>query len=201
MVDYKFYRFVYRIAAPVICFFRPVNVIGRENMIKGAAMVCSNHSALIDPFLVAIPFGYNDPVHVIAKIELYKNPIVSWFLKKMGMISVDRSINDIGSIKASLDYLKKGEKVIIFPEGTRSSEYDMHAAKSGAVKLAERAGVPIIPVFVPRIKPFFKKSNIIYGEPYCIEKQKEKRHADDYAKLSEELMVKIQDLDPEGKPT
>jgi 1-acyl-sn-glycerol-3-phosphate acyltransferase len=189
---------MFRLAAPVICFFRPFEVIGKENQIAGAAMVCSNHSAMIDPFQIAIAFGIDDNVHVIAKIELFRIPVISTILWKMGMICVDRSINDIDSIKTTLLYLKKGEKVVIFPEGTRLSEFDAHAAKSGAVKLAERAGVPIIPVFVTRKKPFFKKSKVVFGEPYLIEKSEKKRHADDYAKLSEELMEKIQALDTDS---
>jgi len=196
--SYKFYRLIFKIAAPVIRLFRPFKVSGEDNIIKGPALVCSNHSAMIDPFLIAISFGIDDPVHVIAKIEIFKIPVVSAFMWKMGMICVDRSINDIASVKASLGYMKKGEKVVIFPEGTRSSEFDAHAAKSGAIKLAERAGVPVIPVFVPRKKPFFKKSTLVFGEPYFIEKQKEKRTADDYTILAEELMNKIQALDPAG---
>ena len=197
IASYKFYRVAYRFASPVIRFFRPFEVIGIENKIKGAAMVCSNHSAMIDPFQIALAFGIDDNVHVIAKIELFRIPVLSWLLWKLGMICVDRSINDIESIKTSLVYMKKGEKVVIFPEGTRMSEYDAHAAKSGAVKLAERAGVPIIPVFISRKKPFFKKSKVVIGLPYFIEKQEEKRHHDDYIKLSEKLMEKIQDLDPD----
>jgi len=197
IASYKFFRAMFRIASPLIRFFRPFEIVGKENMIAGAAMVCSNHSAMIDPFQIAIAFGIEDNVHVIAKIELFRIPVISTILWKMGMICVDRSTNDIESIKTSLKYLKNGEKVVIFPEGTRLSEFDAHAAKSGAVKLAERAGVPIIPVFVSRKKPFFKRSKVIVGKPYNIEKQSGKRHADDYAKLSEELMENIQALDPE----
>jgi len=195
IASYKFFRAMFRLAAPVIHLFRPFEVVGKENMIAGAAMVCSNHSAMIDPFQIALAFGIDDNVHVIAKIELFRIPVLSTLLWKIGMICVDRSINDIESIKTSLYYLKKGEKVVIFPEGTRLSEFDAHAAKSGAVKLAERAGVPIIPVFVSRKKPFFRKSKVIIGKPYIIDKQKEKRHPDDYSRLSEELMEKIQALD------
>jgi len=195
IASYKFFKAAFRVAAPFICFFRPFKIVGKENMIAGAAMVCSNHSAMIDPFQIAIAFGIDDNVHVIAKIELFRIPVISTLLWKLGMICVDRSINDIESIKSSLNYLKKGEKVVIFPEGTRLSEFDAHAAKSGAVKLAERAGVPIIPVFVTRKKPFFKKSKVVFGEPYFIKKQEGKRHPDEYARLSEELMEKIQALD------
>ena len=195
-MSYKFFRRFFRIAAPVICFFRPFDVVGKENLIKGAAMVCSNHSEMIDPFLIAIAFGIDDNVHVITKIEVFKVPVVSYVLWKIGMIPVDRSINDIASIKMTLGFLKKDEKIVIFPEGTRATEHDASSAKSGAVKLAERAGVPIIPVFLPRKKPFFRKSTLVFGEPYYLEKQTTKRTVDDYAKLSEDLMNKIQALDP-----
>ena len=194
----RFYRWCFKYAGPVIRFFRPYEVIGLENVPKGAAMVCSNHSAMIDPFHIALSLGVEDNIHVIAKIEIFRIPVVEAVLWGLGMICVDRSINDITSVKESLNYLKKGEKVVIFPEGTRMSEFHADAAKSGAVKMAERAGVPIVPVFLTRKKPFFKKSKVIYGEPFYIEKQKVKRTAEDYKKLSEELMSKIQELDPEG---
>jgi len=195
-MSYKFFRVVFRIAAPVICFFRPFDIVGKEYLVKGPAMVCSNHSEMIDPFLIAISYGIDDNVHVIAKIEIFKIPVVSYILWKIGMIPVDRSINDIASIKMILGYLKQDQKVVIFPEGTRATEHDASAAKSGAVKLAEKAGVPIVPVFLPRKKPFFRKSTLVFGEPYYIEKQSTKRTVEDYAKLSEELMNKIQALDP-----
>ena len=194
----KFFRLVFRLAGPVISFFRPFKVIGRENMREGATMVCSNHSAMIDPFLIGIAYGIDSPIHVFAKIELFRIPFVSGFLWKMGMICVDRSINDIASIKTSLNYLKNGEKVVIFPEGTRATEHDAVTAKSGAIKLAERAGAPIQPVFLPRKKPFFRMSKLVFGELYYIEKQDKKRTANDYTKLAEELMQKIQALDPAG---
>jgi len=195
----RFYRWCYIIAGPVIRFFRPFIVIGEENRISGAAMVCSNHSAMIDPFQIALAFGIDTNIHVIAKIEIFKIPVISTILWKLGMICVDRSINDIGSVKASLAYLRRGEKVVIFPEGTRLSEYHSHAAKSGAIKMAERAGVPILPVFVSRKKPILRKSKVIFGKPYYIEKKETKRTSEEYTTLSEELMNKIQALDPEIK--
>jgi len=186
------------VVGPFIRFFRPFEVVGHENMISGPALICSNHSAMIDPFQIAIALGINMQIRVIAKISLFKIPVISTFLWKMGMIPVDRQALDVTSVKSSLSYLKAGDKVVIFPEGTRVSSYDATAAKSGAVKLAERAKVPIMPVFLPRKKPFFKKTKVIFGEPYFIEKPREKRSAEEYAKLSEELMAKIQSLDDGG---
>jgi 1-acyl-sn-glycerol-3-phosphate acyltransferase len=194
-VSFKFYRCCFKVAGPVIRFFRPIEVHGRENFVSGAALICSNHSTLIDPFLIALALGIDMQVRVIAKISLFKIPVISTVLWKLGMIPVDRSITDVTSVKMSLSYLKSGDKVVIFPEGTRVSSFDANIAKKGAVKLAERAKVPIMPVFMPRKKPFFKKTKVIFGQSYYIQKTEEKKTADDYEKLSVELMEKIQSLD------
>lgn len=191
----RFYRGCWLILGPFVRLVRPMKVTGRENIVKGAALICANHSAMIDPIQIALALDSKTQIHVLAKAELFKIPVLSWLLKKLGMISVDRSIADVNSIKTSLTYLKNGEKVVIFPEGTRVSEDDAVAAKSGAVKLAERAGVPIMPVFLPRKKPIFIRHKFVFGEPYLIEKSGEKRKPEDYAKLSEELMDKIKALD------
>jgi 1-acyl-sn-glycerol-3-phosphate acyltransferase len=192
--NYKFYRACYRLANPFVRFFRPFEVLGSENISAGAAMVCANHSAMIDPFMIALALGIGSHVHVMAKIELFKIPVISQILSKLGMIRVNRDVLDGASIKSTLGYLKMGDKVVVFPEGTRASVYDEGAVKSGAVKIAERAGVPIVPVFIPRRKPFFRKSKLIIGEPYYIEKQREKRTAEDYARISKDLMRRIHAL-------
>jgi len=196
--SYKFYRGCFRLANPVIRFFRPFEVIGMENICKGAAVVCANHSAMIDPFLIALVFGIESHMHVLAKIELFKIPVIKQILEKLGMIRVNRGIIDVASIKSSLGYLKKGEKVVIFPEGTRVTEDESVEAKNGAVKLAERAGIPVIPFFIPRKKPFFKKVRLIVGKPYLIEKLRNRRSVEEYVKLSEDLMNRIHSLDSKG---
>lgn len=190
--NYNFYRWCHKFIGPIILLFRPIEVIGKENLTDGAAVICANHSALIDPFLVALSFDVNNPIHVLAKAELYKIPVISFLLRKLGTISVDRSKMDFSSVKSSMSYLKKAGKILIFPEGTRASDYDEGAAKVGAVKLAERSGAPIIPVFIPRKKPFFVRSRLIFGKPYIIDK--EKRSAQDYERLSDELMKTVESL-------
>jgi len=192
--SYKFYRRCYYVFGPVIRFFRPFKVVGTEHLIPGAAVIAANHSAMIDPFLTALSFPPDSPVHVLAKAELFKIPVVAYFLRKMGKISVDRSKTDISSVKTSISYLKKDEKILIFPEGTRSAEDNEVAAKSGVIRIAERTGAPIIPLFIPRKKPFFVRSTLVFGQPYMIEKQATKRTTEEYEQLADELMIKIQEL-------
>jgi len=192
-----YYRRWYRIARFFVGIFYRLDISGRENIPAGAAMVCANHSSRIDPFLAAFAFGLGHHVHFIAKVSLFKVPVLSGILKKLGMISVDRSLTDVSTIKSTLKYLKNGEKVAIFPEGRRAAAEGDVLAKSGAVKLAVRAGVPLVPVFIPRKKPLFHKIPVIIGKPYSIEKRD--GEVLDYALLSEELMTAIESLDPTAR--
>ena len=196
--SYKFYRGCYRLMQAYINVFFRFRVIGRENIPEGAAVVCANHSHNIDPFLVAVAFGIQNHVHVMSKVELFRIPVVSQILQKLGMISVNRGAPDTNSLKSTLGYLKCCEKVVIFPEGTRVRRDDAIEAKAGAVKIADRTETPIVPVFIPRKKPVFRKLTVVIGEPYRFEEQEKKRSADDYVKLSDDLMERIKTLNPES---
>ena len=192
--SYRFYRGVYRLMRAYINVLYRFQVIGQENIPEGAAVVCANHSSNIDPFMVAIAFGIHNHMHIISKIELFRIPVVSQILQKLGMISVNRGVLDVNSVKSTLAYLKSGEKVVIFPEGTRVSEDDAVEAKAGAVKIADRTRAPIVPMFLPRKKLLFRKMSVIIGEPYYIEKQAQKRSTNDYLRLSDDLMERIKSL-------
>jgi len=194
--SYRFYRGGFRVARALFGIFYRFDIKGREKIPQGAAMVCSNHSSVIDPIFVAFAFGADYFLHFIAKIELFRTPVISMFVTKLGAISVDRGMADITTIKNSLSYLKAGEKVAIFPEGARVIGDEAIAAKTGAVKIAERAAVPIIPAYVPRRKRLFSKIHLVIGDPYYIEKAESKRSAEDYMQLSDELMEKIEGLNP-----
>ena len=197
----RFYKVCYYLVRAVFGVFYPMKIIGAENIPHGAAMVCCNHSSMADPFLVALAFGKNGHVHIIAKVEIFKIPIVSQLLRKLRMISVDRGVLDGTTIKSALGYLKNNEKVIIFPEGTRVAQDDSTSAKTGAVKLAERAGVPVLPIYLPRRKPLFRKTLIVIGVPYLIEKQTPRRTPGDYELLSNALMENIKSLGPSRSMT
>ena len=192
--DNGFYKVCYNFARAITAIFYRIKVSGKENIPEGAAMVCANHSSFIDPFLIAFAFGVKYHVHIITKAELFMIPIISSILRKLRMISVNRGVLDVTTIKSTLNYLKYGDKVVIFPEGTRVSKDDTVTAKVGAVKIAERAGVPLVPIFIPRKKPLFGKIQVIIGEPYYLSKQPQKRAPDDYARLSDILMGKIKAL-------
>jgi len=195
--NYKFYRCCYRFARAVFGIFYRIKVTGSENIPAGAAVLCGNHSSMIDPIFIAFGFGIDHFLHFVAKIEIFKVPILSALVKGLGAISVNREISDITTIRNILAYLKAGQKVAIFPEGTRSSTDELKSLKTGAVKIAERAKVPVIPVYLPRKKPLFSKVHIVIGETCFFEKGSGKRSPEDYSKLADELMSKVIALNPD----
>lgn len=188
------YRNLHRYLGPILQFFFPVAIHGKENIPEGAAMVCANHSSLLDPLLVALAFGKQQHLHFMAKKELFGIPVIGKIIANAEAFPVDRSSNDLGAIRTAMRYLKTACKVMLFPEGTRVSEDDAVAAKSGAIRLASRAKVPIVPVYVPRKKRMFRKTPIVIGKPYYIEQA----GRDEFEALSGQLMDKIYELKAES---
>jgi 1-acyl-sn-glycerol-3-phosphate acyltransferase len=126
------------------------SVIHPENLPKtGGALITTNHLSRLDtPLLLAIT-DRTDLVGIIAKSYLEK-PIIKWILQKAGrMVWMDRSTTDFTAIRDALTLLREGAIVGIAPEGTRSHETKgLLQGKAGAVLMADRAGVPLVPVAI-----------------------------------------------------
>ena len=150
---------------------------GDENIPrKGGAILAINHVSYLDFALAgtaALPVKRY--VRFMAKKELFDNKIAGPLLRGMHHINVDRS-NGSASFVAALHALKSGEIIGIFPEGTISTSFEIKGLKSGAVRLAVGAGVPLIPtivwggqrVYTKGVKPNFKRGktpiSVSFGE-------------------------------------
>ncbi len=119
MTEKKWYRFFYAIVWPFVMLFYPMKFIGRENIPEGGALVCANHSAAVDPFFLAFALGRKKRICAMAKESLLNIFFVGKVLKLIGTFGVRRGASDIHAVKYALEELKKGEYVVIFPEGTR----------------------------------------------------------------------------------
>ncbi len=114
----------------------------------GGAILAINHIGYLDFALTgtaALPMKRY--VRFMAKKEIFDNPIAGPLMRGMHHISVDRS-NGSGSFVAALRALRDGEIIGIFPEGTISISFEIKEMKTGAVRLAQGAGVPIIPTVI-----------------------------------------------------
>ncbi|MCX6444328.1 MAG: lysophospholipid acyltransferase family protein [Actinobacteria bacterium] len=122
---------------------------GEENIPrKDGAILSINHIGYLDFALTgtaALPTGRY--VRFMAKKEIFDNKLAGPLMRGMHHICVDRS-SGTASFVAALRALRSGEVVGIFPEATISVSFEIKEIKSGAVRLAMGAGVPIIPTIV-----------------------------------------------------
>ncbi len=189
----KSYRFFYSLLRIVFGLFFRVKVTGRELIPDGAAVVCANHSSWCDPILVAFAFTKKHVLYSMAKQELFKSPIFARVLSKCCAFPVNRGQVDLSAIRNALHCLRSGNKLLIFPEGTRVGKDEVVEAKTGAVRIAEKAESPIVPVYVPRKKSIFRRNLIVIGEPVFVPKSRDgEKH--DYRALASKLMGRIETL-------
>ena len=139
-----------------------VKVVGEENIpTTQSVLFVSNHQGNFD---IPLLLGFIDkPKGFIAKIETSKLPIIKTWMELMKCIFMDR--NDIRqsvkSINQGIKYLKDGYSLVIFPEGTRSTDGKLGEFKPGGFKLSTKSGVPIVPITIKGSNNIMKKGSFI----------------------------------------
>ncbi len=146
---------------------------GRENIPKmGAVLVVSNHQSHFDPPLVGA--GCSRRMNYLARDTLFRFGPLGWLIHSLDAIPIDRDGMGLTGIKESLRRLKRGEMVLIFPEGTRSRDGEMAPFRPGFTVLAARSNAWILPAAIegafdawPRCRTLPGPGNIhvLYGEP------------------------------------
>jgi 1-acyl-sn-glycerol-3-phosphate acyltransferase len=129
----------------VICGTR-VEVRGRENLPKGAAIIASKHQSAWDTFGL-VPLT-RDPAMVM-KQELLSLPLYGWFSRKFEMIPVRRDLGPAAlrqMTREAADRASQGRDIVIFPEGTRRPPGAPPAYKPGIALLYQMLGIPCVPV-------------------------------------------------------
>ena len=112
------------------------------------------------------------------------------------MFGVDRGHADMHAVKTALKLLKDGNKLLMFPEGTRHQDGEFGDAKTGAAMLAVRTGVPIVPIYMPAEKKWFRLNPVVFGQPYYPKVAGRKGTAEEYRAIAEDLMRRIEALKP-----
>ncbi len=138
------------------------------------AILMANHESYLDvPALIA---SCPVPLRFVARKEVFKAPIMGAAMWATGQISIDRSdrTKAIESLRRAAKQVSSGRTVLLFPEGTRSSDGELGTFKKGGFMLALEAGVPIVPIglagtrgLVPRGTWMYSRSRvaIVVGEP------------------------------------
>lgn len=191
----RFYHGVYWPVRIIMGFTHPiVRVHGRESLPEGAAVLCCNHTSLSDAVWVILGAHTERVFRTMAKKELFDKPLLGRFISKLGAFPVDRDANDITAVKTAFGVLRSGDKLLIFPEGTRVREGETSNPHNGAVTFAARTGAPLVPVYLTAKKRFWGKLDLVFGEAYHPQFEGRKPTAEELNCLTQELMEKIHAL-------
>ena len=179
--------------------FYDFKVEGLENIPKtGALIIAGNHLSNADPPAIGAFAGLVRDSRFMAKKELFAIPVLGWFFRRCGYISVDRkrAIGDFGALEEAIAALERGESVIMFPEGTRSKTGKPQKPKSGVGLLVYKTGVPVLPVKVQGTFgwPWVRHIRVKFGTPFTLQKDPALEHKAQYKQFANEIMDKINSI-------
>jgi len=141
---HRIFRFFIRLFMHLIA---RVEIAGFEFMPAGGFVIAANHIGRLDAALGYYALDRPDIIIVVAE-KYQKYAIFRWLVRLTKGMFVDRYNADIHAIRETLRRLQQGQVFTITPEGTRSRSGNLIEAKPGAIYLAWKAGVPILPVAV-----------------------------------------------------
>ena len=149
--------------------FRP-RVVGKENIPKtGGFILASNHISYYDPLLVG---GWQPrQLYFFAKAELFRNRLIGAFLRACNAMPVKRGTIDREAIQSAVDVVRRGDGLVVFPEGTRGRQGRFLYPKPGIGVIAHQTEGPIVPAYIHganKLKACFllqERLTIIYGPP------------------------------------
>ena len=161
----KVLNFLRVLVLPIYSILKPYRFYGNRKAKDGACIFVSNHYGLFDP---AYPASMTwEAIHFVAKKEVFEMPLIRLFAKGTKAISVNRDGNDVRGLLDCFKCLKNGEKICIYPEGTRNKgeENALLPFHSGAAIMAIRSKTPIVPILIYKKPRFFRCTHIIVGDP------------------------------------
>lgn len=165
---YKVAKFFLAWLFRFLLFLKRVN---RKNEPKAPFIVCGNHTSALDPILLGS--ALKNQIHFIAKRSLFKVPVLGRIIRALGAEPVDRDGKDVMVIKTTIELLRNGECVGIFPQGTRQPGMIPRETeiKDGIGMIASRAKVGVLPVYISnksRKLKMFRRNVLIIGDfiPY-----------------------------------
>lgn len=189
------YRFV-RFVCGLICrLLLRMEVRGRRNVPPdGPLIVACNHVSYVDP--VALGVALPRPIAYMAKVELFRIPLLGPLIAALGAYPVDRGKGDVAAIRNSLQQLRNGWAIGIFPEGTRNLAGDA-PIHTGVALLASLSGAPVLPAYVlggERAKRL-GKLKVAFGEPVTVKSAAGgKASREDLANWADEIMTRSRAL-------
>ncbi len=152
----------------------------------GAFILAANHASVFDSALAGVTVSRT--IYWLSIVEIFRHPLARWFLSGMGAMPLDRSGNDVDTLRVLARHLKAGRVVGIFPEGQLRLGQDSVLRgghiRDGICRIAQMAGVPIVPCVIQGGEQFTDWRNwlplartrygVAFGEPIWVKADMEK---------------------------
>lgn len=180
-------------------------VAGIENVPRGGALlICPNHSGTLDPPMVPafVPRG---DTWSMAKSEYFRRPLSSFIFRAYHAFPVVRHTADRAAVRWSLDLLKAGHALVIYPEGTRVESGVLAQPEPGAGFLAQKAACPVLPVALTGTRQCLPKGakwprrtrvSITFGKPFLVLQRRADGTRVSHEEASDAIMLAIAELLP-----
>lgn len=194
---------------PILRVVLRMRMYGLSNVpATGGALLVCNHVHNADPVLVVA--GCSRPVAFMAKVEIWKVPVIRWIANTSGAFPVNRGTADRNALRIAGEKMRDGMLVGGFPEGTRSMN-GLGTPFRGLSLVVTHSGAPVIPVGIVGTSDIpgngakqqkrgrlWPKVSLVFGEPFHLERHKpdgRRWSADEHA---EAMMLEIAKLLPEA---
>ena len=190
----KLLNFLRVLVIPVYWLLKPFRFYGNRKVKDGACVYICNHFGMLDPAYPACTTW--EGIHFIAKTEVNKMPLIGFLFRKVKGISVNRDGNDVRALLDCFKCLKNGEKICIFPEGTRNKTgVELQPFRHGAAAIAIKAKVPIVPMMLYKKPTYFRVAHVLMGEPIELTEYYDKKLTEtDYEEADQKLYNIMLDL-------
>lgn len=142
-LSYVWYEFCYWVSVLGTTLWFSLRVEGRRRMpLEGPALLIANHQSFLDPVMI----GVASPRHLcyLARKSLFKHRAFALLIGSLHAVPIDQEGLGKEGLQTILKELHKGRAVIVFPEGERTCDGQMHPFKPGIHLLIKRAKCPII---------------------------------------------------------
>ena len=114
--------------------------------LEGGLVVASNHISFWDPPLIGCALPRE--THFLAKEELFAMPVLGPFIRSVNSIPIRRGTADLSGLSRAIEVLRGGGALVLFPEGSRMRDGQLHPPRPGVGMMAVNANVPIVPCYV-----------------------------------------------------
>ncbi len=160
---------------------------------RGGVLIVSNHQSYLDPILLSL--GFERSVSFMARRTLFRNPAFGRLIALLNAFPVTRGGVDTAAMREAVRRLQDGECLVVFPEGTRTSDGKIVPLRPGILALVERADVLIVPAVIegafeawPRgSAPRMGEISVLYGSAIRPEEHRRLSRAELVERLQSEL--------------